>query len=604
MTVRLLTAWNGFPANTLIADAANEPGLVAAKLADTVLTGGVTYTAPTDLTTYSGQRRVDADYVIKASDDGATLACTTALTITLPLGLAPRPRLDLIAPPTGNLSVAVSGGARVNGATTTLTFTRETSPTGVKITPYENVDGYGAGVYGGGSASTAALAPVSLSANTALTRAAHYNRLIVVDVTAGNVTLTATGTDALLGDFISVDVIGGGSNTVTLAGVTAQSGYQLTAISGGNVEARCDVAASFIASTRTISAGGAGSTATLALVDGDFTSNNLNLTATHTNRVLDCSAVTIPVTLTIQTDASGGYDTTAAELKVLGSLTAPVAIIKGTGATLVGEVQVIEQGAWGGARRKGTDAWAIVGQRKSGLSLGSSLSQFGMCMPRSAGGTSIDSFGMQGASAIDSSTASSTASTDGNAEYGTLKRVRYTSTAATGKCAGVSNGQTFRLETTNSQFPMVFRAGVADAVASMPWVMGITSNISYGTTIASTEPSAGTTDMVVLARDSTDANMQIMHNDNVGAATKIDLGASFPASQFVGYELTLYKNNAGTAYIAVAKNMNTQATVAKVLTSNLPRADRNYYIAQTRSTLAQATAVALDFIGVTLGASS
>ena len=47
MTVRLLTAWNGFPANTLIADAANEPGLVAAKLADTVLTGGVTYTAPT-----------------------------------------------------------------------------------------------------------------------------------------------------------------------------------------------------------------------------------------------------------------------------------------------------------------------------------------------------------------------------------------------------------------------------------------------------------------------------------------------------------------------------------------------------------------------------
>ena len=91
-----------------------------------------------------------------------------------------------------------------------------------------------------------AYAPVSINSNTTLTRAAHYNRLIVVDVSGGNVTLTATGTDALLGDFISVDVIGGGSNTVTLAGVTAKPGYRLTANNGEVVELCCVAPGSFV----------------------------------------------------------------------------------------------------------------------------------------------------------------------------------------------------------------------------------------------------------------------------------------------------------------------------------------------------------------------
>ena len=95
--------------------------------------------------------------------------------------------------------------------------------------------------------SSVALPPVTLTADTTLTRAAHYNRLIVADTTAGNITLTATGSDALVGDWVSIDVIGG--NSVTLAGVTGQSGYTLTAITGGTVEAKCDVAGVLIAAT-------------------------------------------------------------------------------------------------------------------------------------------------------------------------------------------------------------------------------------------------------------------------------------------------------------------------------------------------------------------
>jgi hypothetical protein len=456
------------------------------------------------------------------------------------------------------------------------------------------------------------LAPVSLSANTTLTRAAHYNRLIVVDVTAGNVTLTATGTDALLGDFISVDVIGGGSNTVTLAGVTAQSGYQLTAVSGGNVEARCDVAASFIASTRSASAG-AGATATLALVNGDFTSNNLNLTATHTNRVLDCSAVTIPVTLTIQTDASGGYDTTAAELKVLGSTVAPVAIIKGTGATLVGEVQVIEQGGWGGARRKGVDSWAIVGQRKSGLSLGSSLSMFGISTPSAIGGSSINSFGMPPITAIDSSTTAAAASfSDGGPEYGTLRRVRQSGVAATNRSTGLQHVMSARMDTVNSHFPMVFRFGIADALEAAskgPLMVGICNTLAFANTLGTgpIEPTATTigVDFIVIGGETSDTNMQLMHRSNATAiaATKVDLGAAFPKSQFVAYGLTIYKNNAGTAFMAVVENMNTQAIAVKILTTNLPRNDRSYHTLFVRTSGTNATAAALDYIGTVVGAS-
>ena len=452
-------------------------------------------------------------------------------------------------------------------------------------------------------ARASALAPVSLSTNTTLTRAAHYNRLIVVDVSGGNVTLTATGTDALLGDFISVDVIGTGSNTVTLAGVTAQSGYQLTAVSGGNVEARCDVAASFIASTRTISAG-AGATATLSLVNGDFTSNNLNLTATHTNRVLDCSAVTIPVTLTIQTDASGGYDTTAAELKVLGSLTAPVAIVEGAGATVVGKVQVIQQGEWGGARRTVANTWALTKQAKN------PSSQYAVSMPNYTGMATIASMGMMGPNSMDSTVAvSSAAPADGVAEYGVLRRVRYNAAGASAyRTAGIQHVGAYRVDAKNSSFPVVIRGAIADDIPTAGFVLGITRNSALATVMNAVGyeySNSDTNDTIALAADTGDTNMQIMHRNGTSntTATKIDLGSNFPKAKYVGYELTVYKNDAGSAFIAVARNMNTQACVAKVLTTNVPRnvTTNLYTTVLARPNGNNAVLASFDFLGHTIG---
>lgn len=49
------------------------------------------------------------------------------------------------------------------------------------------------------------------------------------------------------------------------------------------------------------------------------------------------------------------------------------------------------------------------------------------------------------------------------------------------------------------------------------------STVQYG----AVEPSSGV-DCIFVGADSTDTNLQIMHNDAVGTCTKVDLGASFP----------------------------------------------------------------------------
>lgn len=82
-------------------------------------------------------------FTLTAADDGKVFNCTTALTITIPASLSPRPNIAVIPPASGNVSIAVSGGAQINGATTTLTRARAGNPAGFVIQPYSEADGYG-----------------------------------------------------------------------------------------------------------------------------------------------------------------------------------------------------------------------------------------------------------------------------------------------------------------------------------------------------------------------------------------------------------------------------------------------------------------------------
>jgi len=94
-------------------------------------------------TTPGATKVVGSSFTLTEADDGQVFNCTAALTVTIPAGLTPRPAVAIIPPPSGNLSIAVSGGAQINGATTTLTRSRASNLAGVAVQPYVDADGYG-----------------------------------------------------------------------------------------------------------------------------------------------------------------------------------------------------------------------------------------------------------------------------------------------------------------------------------------------------------------------------------------------------------------------------------------------------------------------------
>lgn len=86
---------------------------------------------------------ISTDTLITAADDGRIFNLTAAATLTISASLSPRPSFIVNPPASGNASIAVSGGANVNGATTTLTRSRSSNPAGVAVVPYAESDAYG-----------------------------------------------------------------------------------------------------------------------------------------------------------------------------------------------------------------------------------------------------------------------------------------------------------------------------------------------------------------------------------------------------------------------------------------------------------------------------
>lgn len=121
--------------------------------------------------------------------------------------------------------------------------------------------------------------------------------------------------------------------------------------------------------------------------------------------------------------------------------------------------------------------------------------------------------------------------------------------------------------------------GIADAGYAVGthnfW--GLTDSVSalaIGGTLNS-QPSA-LLNIIAVANDSGDANLQFMHNDGTGTATKIDLGANFPSNRTSGavatamYNIKIY-NPAGssTVYYKVT-NKETGAVAEGSVNTNLP----------------------------------
>jgi hypothetical protein len=103
---------------------------------------------------------------------------------------------------------------------------------------------------------------------------------------------------------------------------------------------------------------------------------------------------------------------------------------------------------------------------------------------------------------------------------------------------------------------------------------GQTSDLAYGG-VGLTQVST-LTNLIGLGNDGADTNLQIIHNDSGGTATKIDLGVNFPANRTAGststtvYSLTLYNAPASNDVKYIVVNNETGAVVMGVITTNLP----------------------------------
>lgn len=147
-----------------------------------------------------------------------------------------------------------------------------------------------------------------------------------------------------------------------------------------------------------------------------------------------------------------------------------------------------------------------------------------------------------------------------------------TGASANSSAAGRHNGLiVFRGNSAGrGGFHFVAECGRADAVlvTDARWIMSL-----YGTNsaISGVEPST-LLQVLGFGRDSTDTNLQIMHNDGSGTCTKVDLGANFPANtkDTDWYRGEFYcPPNGSTVYYLVTR-MNTSDQALGSLTTNLP----------------------------------
>jgi hypothetical protein len=99
-------------------------------------------------------------------------------------------------------------------------------------------------------------------------------------------------------------------------------------------------------------------------------------------------------------------------------------------------------------------------------------------------------------------------------------------------------------------------------------VMGLSPSV---VTMSGTEPSAKT-DCVFIGADSTDTNLQVMHNDNAGTCTKVNLGANFPARSSAAdfYRCEFYAAPNGSSIDYYILNMVSGNSASGTISSNLP----------------------------------
>lgn len=117
---------------------------------------------------------------------------------------------------------------------------------------------------------------------------------------------------------------------------------------------------------------------------------------------------------------------------------------------------------------------------------------------------------------------------------------------------------------------LTMRFGCSSAVAGQRMIVGLTAATGA---IAATQNPSSLVNAIFVGNDAADANLQIMHNDNAGACTKVNLGASFPVPSSVNnamYEVNFFATpNASTVGYRVTR-LNTNDVASGTISTDLP----------------------------------
>lgn len=169
-----------------------------------------------------------------------------------------------------------------------------------------------------------------------------------------------------------------------------------------------------------------------------------------------------------------------------------------------------------------------------------------------------------------------------------------------------------------------YRSTSAFNIVGMGWKMAVAFGISdtgfnsgarqfYGMTattaslgLSSTVTVEGLLNIVGIGSDAADTNLQVFYNDGAGTATKIDLGANFPANRTSGAAATdffvfeMYNPfNSNNVYYK-ATSLENNVTVDGTITTNLPSDTTPITIQACRTSGSSSNACSFDISQLTL----
>lgn len=144
-------------------------------------------------------------------------------------------------------------------------------------------------------------------------------------------------------------------------------------------------------------------------------------------------------------------------------------------------------------------------------------------------------------------------------------------------------------------FRATFRFGISDA----SFVSGANTFVGFSPTSSilsgSTDPDAST-NMVGMGNNAADTTMQLYYNDGSGTASKVDLGADFPANTTNTdvYELSIYCAPSDSKIGVRIVRLNTGHVFTTTLTTDIPVTTQGMIPVMIRGNMTIAAAVGID----------